>query len=357
MKRIIFILGLGLLVGNLFSQTELDHDDKIKKAEKLFEIGQYENATKLLVGFIKKNVNNWIKNKDVAKAYFILANIYYINDNADKKILKLVQNILRLNSDYKADGLDAAFNQTFSKIKNKNIEKKIKERIAINKTNKERAKTFEELEIEREKLEKKKEFERILKAGTKYGIITGLNFSTFNFSKIQFESWDSKIKNTFGIYLEKIIYPSIYVYSQLKYIVKGPKASGIYNDQILKYTINLSYIEFQALFKHKSDITEKMYHIELKKTLYFILTGGIYSTYCIGAKSIYSFQENEVEENIRDSIMDFDFGFIFGFGFEMGKFSINFCTSLPLSRVYRNKTDRGIRRNKMKTIEIGYSFN
>lgn len=147
------------------SFTEKDNDVLLKKAEELFKKEQYRKAVDVLVFFIKENGNNWSKEHEMAIAYYILANIYFKNDKTDKKIKVLINNVIRLNTDYIANGPDTEFIKFFFKIKQDIKTETYTKKIEIEKREETKRKEEAKRVIEKEGKKKKKKFPLLLVAG------------------------------------------------------------------------------------------------------------------------------------------------------------------------------------------------
>jgi len=153
---ILFLFSCSLLTAGTF--TEINNNN-VTKAEKLFKQKQYKRVIEILVKFIKDNGNNWNKDREIAKAYYILANIYFIRDKTDPSIKKLFKSILFLNAQYKPEGPDTEFNDYFKKMKKIIIKEDIKRQATIKQ--KEQNKRI----FLKQGIKKKKKFPVLLVAG------------------------------------------------------------------------------------------------------------------------------------------------------------------------------------------------
>ena len=343
----------------LISETAYEggNDELLKKSEILFEKGQYNETITLLLKFIKENINNWSMDYKIAKAYYILANIYFKNDEKDSKVEKLILKALFLRSDFIPNGKDIEFNKHFLEIKERRLLEKRKEMEIIKQKKKEIKIDKEETEEVKEEREREEKEEKMLKDGIlgNYGLKIFFNFSNLHISKIDSQRWSSKKNFGLGLFYEKYLFSKTYFIPELYYIKKGSSILDLYGDQI----IDLNYIEMRMLFEHRVNSTHQFYMVDLTKNLYFYFHGGFYLSYLINEKSIFRYKELEVDQSGNIAYKKFDYGLVLGTGIEIGKWRMGFSQTIPLININKDNDVRGngVMKNKTFRIEIGYRFN
>lgn len=132
-----------------FTQSE----DVFAAVKRLLQQGDYDTAVSMLNQFIEKTQDVKGQEKNLAKGHYLLAKLYFIVSEADKKIDENIRKAFEIYPGFKQDEENMFFKERVEKIRNKLLEeRKIEEPMEI------------EVKTEPEKVEKekKKEEEKVI---------------------------------------------------------------------------------------------------------------------------------------------------------------------------------------------------
>ncbi len=92
-------------------------EDQIQKAERLSSEMQYEEAIKTLNDFIKTNAASSDQKTNVARAYYLLARIYFEVDEKDPQVKKNLAKVYEYDRAFTTQEINAAFKQLADRVK------------------------------------------------------------------------------------------------------------------------------------------------------------------------------------------------------------------------------------------------
>lgn len=120
----IFLFFLFTAAANL-SFTAHAQEDQLKKAEDLSNEMLYEEAIKILNDFIQANASNPGKKTAVAKAYYLMAKIYFDVDEKDPKVKENLAKVYQYDPAFSTEEINAAFKKMAEEAKTEPVVKEV----------------------------------------------------------------------------------------------------------------------------------------------------------------------------------------------------------------------------------------
>jgi hypothetical protein len=170
-----------------------------------------------------------------------------------------------------------------------------------------------------------------------FGLKAGANFSSLKFTGDESENMDTKIGLNIGGLANIPISDMFSVQPELVYSMEGAKEE----EDDVEIKINLNYINVPVLLQYNSSG--------------FFAETGPQIGFLTGAKTKVEFDDEEVEEDIKDELEGINLSWAIGLGYKLPSgFGFNARYNLGLSNIAKDGTDDD--KLKVNTIQIGIFY-